>query len=150
MEIERKFLVKTCPNLKDYPFKKISQAYISTDPVIRLRQMEQAYFLTVKSRGHIAREEFELALNKQQYDTLLLKAEDSPIKKERYYIPLTTELMAELDVYHGHLEGLYTVEVEFASMDDAEQFVCPDWFGEDISSDARYKNNILAKYGIPK
>lgn len=150
MEIEYKFLVKNCPNLKDYPSRQISQAYISSNPVIRLRQMEQAYFLTVKSSGHIAREEFELSLTKEQYDLLLLKAEDFPIKKERYYIPLAAGLTAELDVYHGHLEGLYTVEVEFASMEDAKAFVAPDWFGEDISLDSRYKNNILAKYGIPK
>ena len=39
MEIERKFLVKYLPEgLENYPHSEISQAYISTRPVIRIRQ----------------------------------------------------------------------------------------------------------------
>ena len=57
--------------------------------------------------------------------------------------------MAELDVYHGELTGLVTVEVEFSSLEEAESFSPPAWFGEDITEDKRYKNKNLARNGRP-
>lgn len=150
MEIERKFLVDSLPSLEDCHSEKIIQAYISTDPVIRIRQMGIQYFLTVKSHGHIMREEFEIPITKEQFHSLWEKIEVSPIEKMRYFIPLDQDLTAELDLYEGHLEGLSTVEVEFSSLDAADDFTPPSWFGNDISLDNRYKNNNLAHYGIPK
>ncbi|MHC1748868.1 MAG: CYTH domain-containing protein [Cellulosilyticaceae bacterium] len=149
MEIERKFLVKELPNLNLYPHKTIMQAYISTDPVIRIREMENSFCLCVKSQGHLIREEFELELTSEQYQALWAKVEHSPIKKIRYFIPLEGNLTAELDVYYDHLEGLETVEVEFNSTIDANNFNPPSWFGEDITHDNRYKNNHLSMYGLP-
>lgn len=82
MEIERKFLVQDYPSLEAYSSEKITQAYISTDPVIRLREMGNQYFLTVKSQGHMIREEFEMPITKEQYDSLYKKVDSSPIKKQ--------------------------------------------------------------------
>lgn len=150
MEIERKFLVKEIPNLLNYSHKKIIQGYISTDPVIRIRQMGSTFCLCMKSQGHMIREEFELNITKEQFDNLWKKVDFSPIEKTRYFIPLDNHLTAELDIYNGHLEGLLTVEVEFSSPISASHFAPPHWFGEDITHDNRYKNNHLAMYGIPK
>ena len=45
MEIERKYLIRQLPNhLNDYPHDEISQAYISTDPVIRIRKKMRIIF----------------------------------------------------------------------------------------------------------
>ncbi|MGL5675572.1 MAG: CYTH domain-containing protein [Cellulosilyticaceae bacterium] len=150
MEIERKFLVKDLPTLAQYSHKQIIQGYISTDPVIRIRQMGTTFCLCMKSQGHMIREEFELNITKEQFDNLWDKVEFSPIEKTRYFIPLDNHLTAELDVYSGHLEGLLTVEVEFSSPVSASHFTPPSWFGEDITHDNRYKNNHLAMYGVPK
>ena len=39
MEIERKFLVETPPeHLEQYPKRHIQQAYLSADPVVRIRR----------------------------------------------------------------------------------------------------------------
>ncbi len=149
MEIERKFLVKQLPDLVDCTHKTITQAYISTDPVIRIRKMDEAYALTVKSHGSMIREEFELPITLEQYESLWSKIDYSPIEKNRYFIPLSKGLVAELDIYHGHLEGLITVEVEFSSKSAAQSFEVPYWFGEDITLDNRYKNNNLSLYGAP-
>ena len=74
MEIERKFLTKHIPfDITEYPFRQISQAYISFSPTIRIRQSDEKYILTVKGKGHLAREEFELPLTKEDYDRLFLK-----------------------------------------------------------------------------
>lgn len=150
MEIERKFLTKTVPfAYETYPHEKISQCYISTLPTIRLRQMGEQYILTVKGKGNLAKEEFELLLTKEEYEHLKQKAETPILEKIRYKIPLDNGLTAELDLYQGHLQGLLTTEVEFSSVAEAEAFVPPTWFGEDITEDIRYKNTSLSKYGIP-
>jgi CYTH domain-containing protein len=52
--------------------------------------------------------------------------------------------VAELDLFHGVHEGLRLVEVEFPSAEAANAFVPPAWFGEDVSSDPRYRNSYLA------
>ncbi len=149
MEIERKFLVKELPLLENYEYVNIIQGYISTDPVIRIRQTENSFYLTVKSKGHMIREEFELPITSAQYTTLSAKLDGRLIKKSRYFIPLSQQLTAELDIYNESLYGLITVEVEFQSMKEASSFVPPYWFGEDITHDRRYKNNYLSLHDAP-
>lgn len=44
MEIERKFLIKSLPdNLESYSCDTLIQAYISTEPVIRVRKKRRLY-----------------------------------------------------------------------------------------------------------
>ncbi len=150
MEIERKFLVNSLPVLGDYKGKLVKQGYISTDPVIRVRKMDDLYTLTVKSKGHLVRREFELDLTPEQYDDLWEKVNNVYVSKTRYFIPLDAAHVAELDIYYEELEGLVTVEVEFDSTRAAERFIAPEWFGQDVTHDSRYKNNHLAVYGMPK
>lgn len=151
MEIERKFLTKNIPfDITAYPYKQISQAYISFSPTIRIRQSDDAYILTVKGKGHLAREEFELPLTKADYDRLFLKTEGTPVVKKRYLVPVEGGYTAEVDLYEGELTGLMTTEVEFPSMEAAEGFAAPDWFGKDVSEEKAYKNTSLSLYGMPK
>lgn len=151
MEIERKFLTKEIPfDITKYPYKQISQAYISFSPTIRIRKSNEDYILTVKGKGHLAREEFELPLSKEDYDRLFLKTEGTPVIKKRYLVPVAGDLTAEVDIYEGELEGLMTTEVEFPSLEEAEAFAAPEWFGKDVSEEKAYKNTSLSLYGMPK
>lgn len=151
MEIERKFLIKTLPeNLTDCLKKKMLQGYISTAPVIRLRSEDEDCKLTVKGSGQLSREEFELDITTEQFSKLWKKLEDgTPISKTRYYFPLDG-LTSEIDVYGDRLEGLYTVEVEFESVSQAEAFSPPDWFGKEVTFDNNYGNSSLFVNGQPK
>jgi CYTH domain-containing protein len=151
LEIERKFLLSEAPfDLSDYLHAEIEQAYISVDPVIRLRRQDQKYILTVKQGGAIARMETEFALKQSQFDHLWKKIETHVIRKTRYFIPLENDLQAELDVYYGELQDLFTVEVEFKDLAAALSFSPPSWFGQDVSEVHAYKNSSLAVYGKPK
>lgn len=151
MEIERKFLTKELPfDITAYPCKEITQAYLSFSPTIRIRQSNADYILTVKGKGHLAREEFELPLSKAEYDRLFLKTEGTPVRKKRYLVPLEDSLTAEVDIYEGELAGLMTTEVEFPSLELAEGFAAPAWFGRDVSEEKTYKNTSLSRYGMPK
>lgn len=151
MEIEKKFLAEILPfDLKLYPHTNISQAYICTNPTIRIRQSADEYFLTVKGPGALYREEFELSITKTQFTNLAKKVETSFVSKIRYFIPIADNLTAEVDIYENNLKGLVTIEVEFDTIKKAQDFSSPSWFGKDITDDNRYKNTNLSIYGIPK
>lgn len=150
-EIERKFLIKTLPEkLEQYKKIRIVQAYISTNPTLRIRRADDSFFFTFKSAGVIEKAEFEYAITEEQFNGLLKKTEGNIINKVRYLIPLEGDLTAELDIYEGDLEGFMNVEVEFLSMKEALAFSAPNWFGEEISLDRRYSNASLSLFGLPK
>ncbi len=160
MEIERKFTIKELPaNLEAYPFHHIEQAYLNTDPVLRVRKENDDYYLTYKGKGFMARQEYNLPLNKEAYYHLREKADGNIISKKRYLIPLTNpqfmegypkppedySLTIELDIFDAPLASLIVAEVEFGSKDAAETFLPPDWFLEDVTYDPYYHNSNLSK-----
>ncbi|QFJ54634.1 CYTH domain-containing protein [Pseudobutyrivibrio xylanivorans] len=147
MEIERKFLIKELPDLSKYNYVDIEQGYLSTQPVVRIRKKNDAYILTYKGGGLMAREEIEAALTKEAYEHLREKIDGYPITKRRYLIPLD-KYTIELDVFEGHMEGLIMAEVEFSSIEEANSFVAPDWFGQDVTEDPRYHNSRMI-FGNP-
>ena len=146
MEIERKFLIKKLPdNLTSYKARKIEQAYLCTDPVVRVRRDNDVYYLTYKSKGMIVREEYNLPLTKEAYGHLLAKADGNIITKTRYEIPEKDNLTIELDVFEGKFDGLLLSEVEFASEEEALGYIPPEWFGEDVSNSTKYHNSTLSR-----
>ncbi|MCR4609517.1 MAG: CYTH domain-containing protein [Eubacterium sp.] len=145
MEIERKFLVKYLPEgLENYPHSEISQAYISTRPVIRIRQKGDRYILTVKSQGLLSREEFEMDLSREEYDNLAAKAEGNVITKTRYKIPEKDNLTIELDIFHGIFDGLIFAEVEFPDEEAARAYTPPLFFGRDVTETGTFQNSSLS------
>jgi len=150
MEIEKKYLVDiSALHLSDYPKKELTQGYVLRDPVIRARKDNDEYYLTVKGKGLLAREELNLELSKEAFDNLMKKTDNAIIEKTRYLIPYTyysvtkmsdCHVTIELDVFKGRLSGLIMVEVEFDSTEDAREFVSPSWFKKEVTSDSRYQN----------
>lgn len=148
MEIERKYLVKALPeNLESYQQKRICQGYLCTNPVVRIRRSDDEYFLTYKGKGLMVREEHEFPLTAEAFEHMLPKIDGILIDKIRYLIPLDEAHTAELDVFQGVLAPLRLVEVEFESMEDADSFVAPEWFGDDVTNSGEYHNSNLSKKG---
>lgn len=146
MEIEKKFIPKDLPeNLENFKHHKIEQAYLNTAPVVRIRKQDDDYFLTYKGSGMMAREEYNLYLNKESYNHLLTKADGNIITKTRFLIPIHDGLTAELDIFEGKFAGMLLVEVEFESVEQANSFIPPEWFGDDVTNDKRYHNSYLSK-----
>ena len=146
-EIERKFLVATCPVLDGTCSETVRQGYITgpDDSVeLRLRQKGRAYFLTVKSAGTLQRAEHETAITVRQFETLWPATQGRRIEKTRYTGPLPDGLIFELDIFRGTLAPLMLVEVEFPTLDAANAFTPPDWFGADVTAEKRFKNKALA------
>ena len=151
MEIERKYLIKNMPKLENYKYHKIEQAYLCTNPVVRVRREDESYYMTYKSGGMMAREEYNLPLNREAYEHLIQKADGNVIGKTRYLIPLELEgLTIELDVFDSPFESLVLAEVEFESEEQANTFQPPEWFGEDVTFDGRYHNSYMSKIEFEK
>lgn len=151
-EIERKFLVKEVPeNVGSYPFEEISQGYLAVtddDTEVRLRRKGKAYYLTIKSGKGMKRHEIETELNKEQFDILWPKTVGKRVEKRRVNISVEN-IIIELDIYCGTLEGLKTAEVEFKTQSEADAFTPPSWLDREITLDERYKNKNLALNGLP-
>ena len=81
----------------------------------------------------MVREEYNLPLNKTAYEHLLEKADGIILSKTRYLLPLTDTLTIELDVFDPPYQGLWLAEVEFPTEEEANAFVPPAWFGEDVT-----------------
>lgn len=163
MEIERKFTIKSLPeHLGQYPFHLIEQAYLNTDPVVRIRKQDEEYYLTYKGKGLLAREEYNLPLNEQSYYHLREKADGNVISKKRYLIPIDhpafapdyefsidqSGLTIELDVFQAPFENLIIAEVEFPNQEMAKAFLPVDWFLEDVTDNPEYHNSNLSRRKI--
>ncbi len=148
-EIERKWMIKELPgDLSNYKCIEMEQAYLNISPTVRIRRENDEYFLTYKGKGDgISHSEYNLPLTKEAFDHMLPKADGIIIRKKRYVIPLEGGLKAELDIFGEPYEGLRIVEVEFGSVEEAEGFTGPDWFGQDVSMDERFKNARMAVEG---
>lgn len=145
MEIERKFLIKHLPDhLDDYTSSTIEQAYLSTDPVVRIRKSNDDYTLTYKSKGFLCREEYNMPLTKDSYYHLREKADGNIICKKRYLIPYNSTLTIELDLFMEPFETLILAEVEFATKEQAKSFSPPDWFDKDVTYSKEYHNSYLS------
>jgi len=147
MEIERKFLLNSLPiNIDKFDWCEIEQAYISYEPEIRIRRKNSSYYLTKKNNGDLIRDEIEKEIDDEMYYLLLDHyKENNIIKKKRYFIPLSARVTAEIDIFEDNLEGLKMVEVEFDTEEDAKNFVVPNWFGEEVTYDKKYKNKNLSR-----
>lgn len=147
MEIERKFLVKQIPNnLYRYIHNKIEQYYICFNPEIRIRKINDFYFLTIKSDGDILREEVEIPIDREIYEKLKCISNFGGIIKNRYLIPYE-KYTCELDIY-DNIKELVVVEVEFNSLKEASNFIIPEWFGDEVTNKDEFKNKNLARYGL--
>lgn len=151
-EIERKFLIKKAPDdLDKFKSYEILQGYIiitKAGTELRLRQKGDKYFQTIKSGEGLVRKETEIELTADQFRKLWSLTGRKRLRKKRYEIQYE-DMMIELDIYDEPFKGLITVEVEFKTVADSEQFSLPNWFGKEITNDERFKNRNLAKYGIP-
>lgn len=148
MEIERKYLIKkeNLPNnFMDYPSHKIEQGYLCTSPVVRIRRQDDEYYLTYKSKGLMSREEYNLPLTKEAYLHLKPKVDGIVISKTRYLIHEKNNLTIELDIFHDIYDGLILAEVEFATEIDANNYLPPEWFGEDVTFSSQYHNSTLSQ-----
>ena len=122
----------------------MEQGYLSTAPVVRVRKDNDKYELTYKGKGAMVREEYNLPLTAESFEHLKQKIDGRLIVKKRYMIPYG-DFTIELDVFEEDLAPLTLAEVEFSSEEEANAFVAPDWFAEDVTFSKLYHNSYLSQ-----
>jgi CYTH domain-containing protein len=146
-EIERKFLVKRLPDeLEKFPHDEIAQGYLALGPggiQVRLRKKGSIRSLTYKCGSRNAREEREIRLTAEQFDTLWPATEGRRLSKIRYDVPWRDHTV-EIDIYRGRHDGLVVAEVEFPDEESCAAFEPPEWIGQDVTGQSRYSNVALA------
>lgn len=153
-EIERKFLVFDLPDLENVDSRDFVQGYFfdSHHDQVRLRKRTNSEDLTnftIKRDEGETRDEFEIPLTENQFKELWSATEGRRVWKTRYFIPLNS-YTAELDIYKKRLEPLKTVEVEFGTKQESQDFSPPEWFGPEVTEEGTFKNKQLALNGLPK
>ena len=158
MEIERTFTVKTMPtDLDRYDKRLIEQAYLCTEPVIRVRRDNEDYYLTCKGSGLTAHTELEFPLDVNSYEHMKKKADGNVISKTRFMIPIKNpvfsdgfipapglNLTVELDVFEPPFASLVIAEVEFPDTKTCSAYIPELWFDSDVSNEKKYHNSYLS------
>ena len=126
MEIERKYLIHKLPDhLEAYPHRTLEQAYLCTEPVVRVRRDADDYILTYKSKGLMMREEHNLPLTEEAYCHLQTGASSqknatasltkiisrsslmsSPVISPRFSLPKSNSLPKKRQIPLPHRTGL--------------------------------------------
>ena len=145
-EIERKFLVTGDGwRKKAGTPSHIIQGYLARgrQATVRVRIKDgKSATLTVKSRERGAsRAEFEYRVALKDAKVLLALCGRSQIEKDRYTVS-HGKLTWEIDVFAGAHEGMVLAEIELPRADTS--LTLPNWIGEEVTSDPRYRNSSLA------
>ena len=144
LEIERKFLVKGRPWEGVAEGVAMRQGYLarSEASVVRVRVGGGKAWLTIKGPTQgLSRLEFEYEIPVEEANSLLALCGDGIVEKSRYRIEERGAVF-ELDVFEGRNSGLVVAEIELR--DEEEAFFRPDWLGEEVSHDSRYRNSELS------
>ncbi|MBN2662485.1 MAG: hypothetical protein JXR68_02445 [Bacteroidales bacterium] len=146
-EIERKFLLEAIP--KDiYIVEKINieQYYLCSDNgfVTRIRKIDEVYNVGFKTGSGLERLEKEILISENDFNDLKKMKIERKIRKFRHICKID-EYKIEIDEFRDNLQGLLVAEVEFLSLNDAENFTPLSWFGIELTNDMRFTNAQLSK-----
>jgi adenylate cyclase len=147
VEIEKKFLVKGDFRKESEKATRITQGYLSSVPerTVRVRIKGDRGYITIKGIGSASgasRFEWEKEIPVSEVEQLLAICEPGVIDKTRHLVKSGKHTF-EVDEFYGENEGLIVAEVELSS--ENEEFVKPEWLGQEVTGDSRYYNSMLMK-----
>src|SRR5690554_1374946 len=148
IEIERKFLVIS-EQWKADVFKKIPmrQGYFESAPgaTVRVRIEGERAVLTIKGATvGLSRAEYEYDISMSDAREMLdLFCEGRQVQKVRHLLKAGAHTW-EIDVFEGANAGLVMAEVELGRADEPVEL--PEWVGQEVSHDRRYRNGYLARH----
>lgn len=149
-EVERKFILDSVPDALPEG-RSLRQGYLAEedDVEVRVRIDGESAVLTVKAGRGLSRTEVEKALTIAEANSLWPHTAGRRVEKVRHRMRHGAGLVLEVDLYGGALDGLRVVEVEFPDEQASSAFEAPEWFGRELTGDARWSNAALARHGRP-
>ncbi|MEM1485459.1 CYTH domain-containing protein [Oscillospiraceae bacterium PP1C4] len=146
MEIERKFLISSFPNLHLQEIEKalVKQGYLSIDPEVRIRSKKTSdsieYVLCVKGDGTLSREEVECNISEDAFQRLEQMLDKPLISKDYRKYKLPGGLFLECNrVDAGTPSEFMYAEVEFSSVEQANAFIPPSYLEKEVTEDNQCK-----------
>ena len=150
-EIERKWVAaRTPPADMLGTGTPLRQGYLAIDGdvAVRVRIAPDEAWVTIKAGDDgLRRTEVELPVDAAEAEELWAYTAGR-IEKVRHDVAVD-DAAAVVDVFGGNLGGLCIVEVEFATESEAEAFVAPDWFGQEVTGRSEWTNASLSRFGRP-
>ena len=158
-EIERKWLVNPTMfrvlSLEGCTVHEVKQGYVHIlrpeGVQFRLRQIDEDYLLTAKQKtgDAVKRDEINGYTDREVFETMWPLTRGNRVVKKRYDIPDEGRIL-ELDIFEGNLAPLIMAEREFDFDEEARLYKPLAWIGPEVTADKRYKNDWLAKHGLPE
>lgn len=143
MEIERKFKLIEFPSLPEVAFLDQWQGYLATEPEVRIRRTEnhtegvETYILCIKSVGDLVRHEVETEITREQFEELASMLDYPLIHKELHAYRLPDGHVMECSRVD---DGAFSyAEVEFASVEEANAWIPPEWLGREMTYEKGFK-----------
>lgn len=148
-EIERKFKLGDPAILQGLRGALLEQGYVAQGAAtVRVRIINEHAWLTLKGPAQNgARLELEYPIPLQDAQELLALKGATALSKTRFRIE-HGGFVYEVDQYHGHLDGLFSVEVELPSIQT--HLDLPDWVGDEVTGQRAWDNDMLAREGRPR
>lgn len=145
LEIERKFLLLSEEWKEGAVGVHYAQCYLNQKKsTIRVRIAGEKGFLTIKGKTKgISRKEFEYEIPLEDAREMFEFSQTAVVEKYRYKIEYGGKIW-EIDEFLGENAGLVVAEVELES--ENEEFEKPQWIGEEVTDDPRYRNSNLAEH----
>lgn len=149
LEIERRFRINDLPvDLDILKMYMIEQQYLVTGvEKVRIRKttdtQNSVYEITVKNGSGMVKEEKPVEITAPTYQALAKLSKYKPLEKVRYEVEYYGNII-EIDRFF-HDANLIIAEVEFKTEQMANDFVPPDWFGQEITRKSIYNNHSLWK-----
>lgn len=132
LEIERKFILKTLPDVSGITPVKYERYFLERGNSIETRIQKKGdkytYEKKVEKEGVGRERAEEREISEEEFNTLK-KTASKAILRTRYDI---SPLIA-IQVYHGDYKGLIRYEVEFNTVEEAQAFVPEPWLGKEIT-----------------
>ncbi|QRG08873.1 CYTH domain-containing protein [Xanthobacter dioxanivorans] len=144
LEIERKFLVTSGAWREGADACSIRQGYLclGVDTTVRIRIAGAEAFITVKSKTEgLSRAEFEYSIPLGDAEMMLETLCARPLIEKTRYTAEHAGKVWTIDVFAGENDGLVVAEVELNGPDEIVSL--PDWVGEEVTYDPRYRNSAL-------
>jgi CYTH domain-containing protein len=136
-EIERKYRITKINKKLLKRGIKIFQGYLSIKPEVRIRIKGSQGYITIKSSGSIARDEFEYEIPLRDVRTLYRMC-PYRLEKTRYKVG-----QFEIDVFEGKLKGLILAEIELEYKNKKIKLAV-GIEGYEVTHNKDYKNKNLA------
>ncbi len=120
---------------------------------MRFRKIDNHYYRTIKSGQGLVRQEIQEQITKADFYALMDQKDNSTIIEKYRYTFSYKGHTYEMDAFKRHLEGLLYLEIEFDSLQRAQNFKLPKRLKkivlDEVTNNVAFSNRSLALEGLP-